>query len=97
MRETVEIYVPSGYASAKEFLKDCGFEQVDRNLPWDHPATRDYEPVEKRAREIYDRFAYDGPPGTTKPSWAPRGNGLKQDEARSIARQELRAADHCPS
>lgn len=65
-------------------------------LPWDHPAVRTYGPVEARAEEIYRTFCYDGPPGTTKPAWTPGGNGMKQDEARDLARNELRAAGHTP-
>jgi hypothetical protein len=97
VRETVTIYVPDGYATVKEFLKDCGFEQVDSRPAWDHPSNRSYEPVEKRAKEIYDAFEYDGPPGTKKPAWTEGGNGTKQDEARAIARRELEAAGHSRS
>jgi hypothetical protein len=96
MRETVTIYVPSGYENAAEFLRDCGFEAVDFRPAWDHPSNRSYEPVEKRAKELYGNFGYDGPPGTTKPQWTPGGNGLKQDLARMDARAELRAAGHVP-
>jgi|SRR6185369_3961505 len=97
MRETVTIYVPHGYADAREFLKDCGFEQVDNRPAWDHPSNRSYEPVETLAKVIYDSFVYDGPAGTQKPSWAPGGNGIKQDEARDQARCHLRQAGHEPS
>lgn len=65
-------------------------------LAWDANENRRYEPVETRAKEIYDGFVYDGPEGTTKPAWTPGGNGLKQDEARFAARRELRAAGHSP-
>ncbi len=58
-------------------------------LPWDSYANRSFEPVEKRAAEIFASFAYDGP--GEKPAWQPGGNSNKQDEARAIARQELRA------
>ncbi|MCK1577833.1 hypothetical protein [Bradyrhizobium sp. 174] len=61
---------------------------------WDVSWNRSYEPVEVRAKEIYDSFAYDGP--GTKPKWTPGGNGIKQDEARDQARKELRAAGHKP-
>jgi hypothetical protein len=95
MRETVTIYVPSGYENAAEFLRDCEFEAVDFRPAWDHPSNRSYEPVEKRAKEIYDTFEYDGP--GKKPAWTPGGNGTKQDEARQIARRELAdAAHHLP-
>lgn len=63
-------------------------------LPWDHVSTRDYEPVETRAKEIYEAFDYDGP--GEKPAWVNGGNSLKQDLARMEARQELRAAGHVP-
>lgn len=96
MRETVEIYVPEGYKTADEFLRDCQFEQVDRRPAWDANDNRSYEPVEELAKQIYDDFVYDGPSGTTKPSWAPGGNGIKQDEARFQARRKLRAAGHAP-
>lgn len=94
MRETVTIYVPDGYATAKEFLKDCGFEPVDYRPAWDHPTNRSYEPVETLAKVFYDQFVYDGPAGTTKPAWTPGGNGTKQDEARREARSYLRQAGH---
>lgn len=63
--------------------------QEARGHAWDHPSNRSYEPVEKRAKEIYAAFEYDGPPGTIKPEWTPGGNGIKQDEARQIARREM--------
>jgi hypothetical protein len=94
MRETVTIYVPSGYKDAAEFLRDFEFERVDLRPAWDHPANRSYEPVEKRAKEIYEAFEYDGPIGTTKPAWEPGGNSTKQDQARRIARHELVEAGH---
>lgn len=89
MRDTVTIYVPDGYKNAAEFLRDCEFERVDFRPAWDHPSNRGYEPVETRAKEIYDAFEYDGPSGMTKPAWTPGGNGTKQDEARQIARSEF--------
>jgi hypothetical protein len=73
-------------------------EHAARSRPqpesWDAPHNRSYLPVERRAKEIYDSFEYDGSFGTTKPAWTPSGNGIKQDEARSLARNELRAAGH---
>lgn len=90
---TVTIYLPPGYHSAEEFAKDCGFEIAKpAPVPWDATWNRSYEPVEKRAAEIYDALEYDG--RGTKPAWTPGGNGLKQDEARGQARAELRAAGH---
>jgi hypothetical protein len=59
-------------------------------LAWDHPSNRNYEPIERRAEEIYNEFVYDGP--DEKPKWQAGGNGTKQDEARTIARRELAAA-----
>ena len=95
MRETVTIYVPDGYKNADEFLKDCEFEKVVPPAPaWDAPYNYNYEPVERRAAEIYDGFIYPGP--GEKPKWIARGNGLKQDVARRLARSELRAAGHAP-
>lgn len=58
-------------------------------LPWDAYSNRSFEPVEKRAAEIYAGFVYDGP--GEKPAWTPGGNGTKQDEARVLAREEIRA------
>ncbi len=93
MRETVTIYVPSGYKDAAEFLKDCQFEVAKPEpTPWDAGWNRSYEPIERRAAEIYETFVYDGP--GEKPAWTPHGNGTKQDEARYQARQELRKAAH---
>ncbi|MCP1852732.1 MULTISPECIES: hypothetical protein [unclassified Bradyrhizobium] len=62
---------------------------------WDANDNRRYEPVETRAKEIYDGFVYDGV--GSKPKWTPHGNGIKQDDARDIARRELRAAGHVPA
>lgn len=62
---------------------------------WDAASNRSYEPVEKRAAEIYASFGYDGP--GEKPAWVPCGNSLKQDLARYDARQELRQAGHVPT
>lgn len=67
-----------------------------RPLAWDNLSNRSYEPVEIRAKEIYEAFVYDGPSGTIKPKWTPGGNGMKQDQARDLARRELRAAGHTP-
>ena len=50
---------------------------------WHPNDNRNYEPVETRAKEIYDGFVYDGV--GTKPKWTPHGNGMKQDEARALA------------
>lgn len=96
MRNTVTLFVPDGYASGEEFAKDCGFEIAKPEPPaWDVFWNRHYEPVEKRAAEIYASFQYNG--RGTKPDWTPGGNGTKQDEARDIARRELRAKGHAPS
>lgn len=43
--------------------------------------------VEVMAAVVYGELPYDGPKGTTRPAWVPFGNALKQDEARSIARE----------
>jgi hypothetical protein len=64
-------------------------------LPWDAGSNRAYEPVEKRAKQIYDaRLAVDHK-GTRWP-WLDGGNSLKQDEARVLARRELRESGHIP-
>jgi hypothetical protein len=92
-QRTVTLVVPDGYASGEDFAKDCGFEIAKPDsLPWDAASNRAYEPVEKRAAEIYAAFGYDGP--GEKPAWHPGGNSLKQDLARMDAREELRAAGH---
>jgi hypothetical protein len=70
-------------------------EAIRAYVPWDSNANRQYEPVECRAQNIYDSFEYDGP--GRKPAWTPNGNGLKQDEARALARKELREAGHKPT
>lgn len=59
-------------------------------LLWDSFANRSFEPVEKRAAEIFADFEYTGP--GEKPAWRPGGNSNKQDDARMLARQELRTA-----
>lgn len=64
-------------------------------LAWDANSNRSYEPVEVRAAEIYASFEYDGP--GQKPAWTPGGNGLKQDEARFLARADIRASSAVPS
>lgn len=94
--KTVTLIVPEGYASGEEFAKDCGFEIArPPKTRWDVYWNRHYEPVESRAAEIYATFKYDGP--GTKPDWMPHGNGTKQDDARALARDELRRSGHIPS
>ncbi len=91
IKRTVTLVVPDGYANGEEFAKDCGFEIAQTaQLPWDAYHNRAYEPIETRAAEIYGAFHYDGK--GTKPPWTPHGNGTKQDEARELARMELRSA-----
>lgn len=65
------------------------------STPWDAHHNRSYEPVETRAKEIYDFFEYRDV--GTKPAWVPGGNSLMQDEARICARKQLRDAGHAPS
>lgn len=92
-QRTVTLVVPDGYASGEEFAKDCGFEIVKpASTPWDAYWNRYYEPVERRAADIYATFVYDGP--GTKPDWTRHGNSTKQDDARSLARDELRKSGH---
>jgi hypothetical protein len=67
-------------------------ETGDPGLPWDAPSNRYYEPVERRAAEIYAGFPHEGP--GEKPAWVPGGNSIKQDKARDLARKELDAAGH---
>lgn len=69
---------------------------IQHPIAWDSNNDRRYEPVETLAKEIYDGFVYDGPPGSSKPRWTPAGNGIKQDEARFEARRRLREAGHNP-
>ena len=96
-QRTVTLVIPDGYANGEEFAKDCGFEIAKpAPLPWDAYSNRYYEPVELLAEKLYERFDYDGPAGTTKPTWTPHGNGTKQDEARNLARKQLRTAGHRP-
>ena len=45
--------------------------------------------AEAIAKAIYDVMPFDGPSHKTKPAWVENGNSLKQDEARSLARQAL--------
>lgn len=52
----------------------------------------DSDMVELAAEAIYDLMPFDEPHGT-KPAWVPRGNSLKQDEARSYARAAIRAME----
>lgn len=66
-------------------------------LPWDAFANRHYEPVEKRAAEIYATYVYAGSDLSGKPDWTPHGNSDRQDSARAQARRELRAGGHIPS
>lgn len=75
-------------------LDEAGFELTKKRapLPWDAYSNRSYGPVERRAAEIYETFPFPYP-GQQKPAWTPGGNGTKQDEARSLAREELRAAE----
>jgi hypothetical protein len=92
---TVTIVVPEGYESGEAFARDCGFEIVKPDPDeWDAAYNRHYEPVERRAAEIYDAYRYVG--SGEKPAWAPHGNSLMQDKARREARQELRAKGHAP-
>jgi hypothetical protein len=73
-----------------ESLIEQGWREPPAPLPWNAFANRSYEPVERRAKEIYDAFEYDGV--GTKPAWVNGGNGIKQDEARAIARNALHAS-----
>lgn len=49
--------------------------------------------LEKLAEEIYDTFEYTNTM-LPKPAWVKNGNSLKQDEARVLARAELRTQAH---
>lgn len=96
MRGTVTIYVPTGYKSTKEFLTDCGLEEVPPFAhAWDAPYNYSYEPVESRAREIFDASLSVDRAGK-RWTWVEGGNSLKQDEARQLAREELRSKGHTP-
>jgi hypothetical protein len=74
-----------------QLLHELGYIKP-KPLAWDDNANRHYEPVERLAKQIYDDFEYDGPPGTTKPKWQDGANGIKHDQARAIARAALRTA-----
>lgn len=67
-------------------------EPVSPAIEWDANHNRSYEPVETRAKEIFDGFQYHGP--GTKPAWVTGGNSTKQDAARHEARRQLREAGH---
>lgn len=67
-------------------------ESASSEVPWDAPYNRSYEPVETRAAEIYATYEFDPP--RLKPAWHAGGNSLRQDMARSRAREELREAGH---
>lgn len=76
-----------------EHLLAMGYKKP-QPLAWDDNRNRSYEPVETLAKQIYDDFEYDGPPGTKKPRWENGANGLKHDQARAIARDILRGKKH---
>lgn len=57
---------------------------------WDSPHNRSFEPVEVVARKIYNDFTFDDGPRDQKPAWVPHGNSDKQDEARALARAQLK-------
>lgn len=69
--------------------------QAPAELPWDSPHNRHYEIVERAAKEIYNAFPW--PYHGEKPKWFNNGNSDKQDEARDIARGQLRAVGHKPN
>lgn len=58
-------------------------------LAWDAYHNRSFEPVERRAKEIYDEILSRDHQGIVHP-WTNGGNSTKQDEARVAARRELR-------
>lgn len=62
-------------------------------LAWNAGNNRSYEPVETRAKSIFDANLSVDHAGK-KWNWVPGGNSTKQDEAREIARRELRAEGH---
>jgi hypothetical protein len=65
-------------------------------LPWDAGSNYSYEPVEKRAKEIFDASLSVDRAGK-KWNWIEGGNSTMQDEARILARRELREAGHIPA
>lgn len=69
-------------------------DAAQRAPDWDAHHNRSYEPVETRAKEIYDFFEFRE--AGSKPAWVPGGNSLMQDEARICARKQLREAGHTP-
>lgn len=84
---------PADVRAARQLMD--ALENPADPVAWDDNGNRRYEPVERRALEIYNTFEYDGP--GSKPAWAANGNGLKQDEARHMAREELHAIGHTPA
>jgi hypothetical protein len=81
----------------RSLLKRIGFQPATPPIgltimAWDDNSNRHYEPVELLAEKLYERFDYEGP--GQKPKWIPRGNALKQDQARLKARDQLRKAGH---
>ena len=49
--------------------------------------------VEEMAERIYDAMPYDGTAGPEKPKWVPGGNSDKQEEARRLARESIKASE----
>jgi hypothetical protein len=83
-------------AARVEAAKDALTELSEKpsHVAWNDAHNRYYQPVEERAAQIYAAFPYDGP--GAKPSWTPHGNATMQDEARRLARTELRGLFHQP-
>lgn len=65
---------------------DAWAEANQRYVDW----LGEEEAIEARAQEIYAAMPYDE--AGSKPAWVHRGNSLKQDEARKLARSERAAA-----
>src|SRR5262245_4931187 len=74
-------------------LAQAGFSIIETpNHGWDAGGNRFYEPVEDRAKEIYQQIRM----GNTSivPEWVPHGNSIMQDRCRITARRELRSEGH---
>ncbi len=88
--------VSGGYSSGSIYsldvdetiTHDAWAEANQRYVDWlDEEAA-----IEARAEAIYAEMPFDGVGAKEKPAWVPRGNSLKQDEARRMARDERDAA-----
>ncbi len=78
-----------------EVIADALNSSMPTVLPWDAFNNRSYEPVERRAKEIYEARLSVDPQGKHHP-WVDGGNSEKQDDARVLARREIRETPNSP-